>query len=83
MVLKQDRLMFGQQALLLLFDDGTLTLLFGSFEFLLGLLGLALGFVDSELLLPQTLDFPLVFKLTHTSSLGIHLLQSVVLCELL
>lgn len=83
MVLKQDRLMLGQKALLLLFDDATLTLLFLCLEVLLGLLGLALGLVDSELLLPQALDFPLVFKLTHTSSLGVHLLQSVVFRELL
>ena len=83
MVLKQDCLMLGQKSLLFLFDDATLTLFFCCLEVLLGLLGLALGLVDSELFLPQTLDFPLVFKLTHASSLGVHLLKSVIFCKFL
>ena len=44
---------------------------------------LALSLVDDELLLPQTLDFALVFQLAHAASLSIHLLKSVILCEFL
>ena len=54
-----------------------------SFEFLFLSFSLALSLVDDELLLPQTLDFALVFQLTHAASLCIHLLKSVILCEFL
>lgn len=75
--------MFGQQTGLLLSNDIALALLFLRFELLLRSFCLALGLVNRQFLLPQALDFALVFQLTHAASLGIHLLQTIVLCKLL
>ena len=82
-MLLQDSGMLGQKSLLLGFDNLLLALLLYSLLFLLGELGLALSLVDDELFLPQALDFSLMFLLAHATLLSIHLLQSVVLCELL
>jgi len=51
-VLLKNSCMLGQQSLFLHLDDVALALLFCLLEFLFGLLGLALGLVDGELLLP-------------------------------
>ena len=64
-------------------DNVALSALLLSFEFLFLSFSLALSLVDDELLLPQTLDFALVFQLAHATSLCIHLLKSVILCEFL
>lgn len=81
-VLLEDGGVLGQETLLLLLDDGALTNFFLLLELLLGLLESALLLVDSQLFLPQALDFALVLQLAHASSLSVHLLQSLVLCEL-
>ena len=83
MVLLKDGCMLGQKTQLLLLDDRTLTVLFLLLEVLLGLLSHTLLLVDCELLLPQAFDLALVFQLAHASPLSVHLLQSIVLCELL
>ena len=82
-VLLEDGGVLGQESGLLFRDDVALSSLLLSLEFLLLSFGLALGLVDDELLLPQTLDFALVFQLAHAASLSIHLLESVVLREFL
>ena len=75
--------MLSQESGLLVCDNIALSSLLLSFEFLLCSFSLALSLVDDELFLPQTLDFALVFQLTHAASLRIHLLESIVLCEFL
>ena len=82
-MLLKDGGVLGQESCLLLLDDGSLAALFLLLKLLLGKLSLSLLLVDSELLLPESLDFALVFQLTHAASLSVHLLKSVILCELL
>ena len=50
---------------------------------MLGNLRFSLSLIDGKFLLPQTLDLALMFQLTHAAPLSIHLLQSIILCELL
>ena len=83
MVLLKDGSVLGKQSLLLFFDDGALAGLFLLFKLLLGSLGLSLGLVDCQLLLPEALDLALMLLFAHAASLSVHLLQSIVLCELL
>ena len=75
--------MLGQETRLLLLDDGALAGFLLSLKLLLGELGLALLFVNRQLLLPESLDLALVFQFAHAAPLGVHLLQPVILCELL
>ena len=82
-VLLQNGGVLSQQSLLLLLDDVALTGLFLSLKLLLGELRLTLLLVNRQLLLPESLDLALVFQFTHATPLRIHLLQSVILCELL
>lgn len=82
-MLLQDRSVLGQKSLLLHRDDVSLAALLLRLKLLLCELGLTLLLVNSQLLLPESLDLPLVFQLTHATSLGVHLLESVILCELL
>ena len=44
---------------------------------------LSLGTIDHELLLPQLLDIALVLLFAHSSLVGVHLLEALVLGELL
>ena len=83
MVLLKDGSVLGKQSLLLFFDDGALAGLFLLLKLLLGSLGLSLGLVDCQLLLPEALDLALMLLFAHAASLSVHLLQSIVLCELL
>ena len=82
MVLLENGSVLGQESLLLDIDDVALTTLFLLLILLLSKFSLTLLLVDGKLLLPQALDFSLVFELAHAASLGIHLLKSVILCEL-
>ena len=82
-MLLKDSGVLGQESSFLFLDNIALSCLFLSLEFLLLSFSLALSLVDNELLLPQTLDFALVFQLTHAASLSIHLLKSVIFCEFL
>ena len=82
-MLLEDGGVLGQQPLLLLLDDLALTTLLLRLELRLGHLSRALCFVNDELLLPQALDLALVFQLAHAALLSIHLLQALILRELL
>ena len=82
-MLLKDSCVFSQESSLLFLDNIALSALLLSLEFLLLSFSLALSLVDDKLLLPQTLDFALVFQLAHAASLSIHLLKSVILCEFL
>ena len=73
----------GQQSLLFHCDNVGLTSLLLTLVLQLGRLGFSLGLVDGQLLLPETLDLSLVFQLAHASPLSIHLLELLVLSELL
>jgi len=75
--------MLGKETLLLHLDDIALATLLLSLELLLLKLCITLGLVDDEFLLPQALDLTLVLQLTHAALLSIHLLQALVLRELL
>ena len=81
-MLLKDSSVLSQESGLLFLDNIALSYFLLSFEFLLCSFSLALSLVNDELFLPQTLDFALVFQLAHAASLRIHLLESVVLCEL-
>ena len=83
MVLLQNGGMLGQQSLLLLLDDVALAGLLLRLKLLLCELGLPLLLVNRQLLLPESLDLALVFQFTHATPLRVHLLQSVILRELL
>lgn len=83
MVLLQDSSVFSQEPLLLDFDDGFLTFLLLSLKLLLSKLSLTLLLVNSKFLLPEAFDLSLVFQFAHAASLGIHLLQTVILGKLL
>lgn len=82
-MLLQDSGMLGQESLLLQLYNGHLSellVLFGnSFLFL----DLTLSTVNSESVLPETLDLALVFQLTHAPLLGVHLLETFILGKLL
>lgn len=65
------------------FDNGLHSLLFCDLSLAFANFDLSLLLVYKQLLLPETLDLSLVFKLPHAALLGIHLLQPFVLCELL
>lgn len=82
-MLLKDGGVLSQQSSFLDVDDISLTTLFLLFKLLLGKFGLALLLVDSKLFLPKALDFSLMFEFTHAASLRIHLLESVILGELL
>lgn len=83
MVLLQNGGVLGQQSLLLLLDDVALAGLLLRLKLLLCELGLPLLLVNRQLLLPESLDLALVFQFTHATPLRVHLLQSVILRELL
>lgn len=74
--------MFGEKSLLLLFNNVSLVLVEGHLLLSLSELDGALLFVDDELLLPKTLNFTSVFKLTHTSLLLSHLLKTLIFSKL-
>ena len=75
--------MFGKQSLLLLLDNVGLSNLLLSLSFLFCLFGLSLLLVDNKLILPELFHLTLVFLLAHTSSLSVHLLETLILGELL
>merc|ERR1712151_1403555 len=79
----KDCSVFGKQSLLLLLDNIGLSDLLLSLSFLFCLFGLSLLLVDDKLILPQLLHLSLVFLLAHPSSLGVHLLETLILGELL
>lgn len=75
--------MLSEKSLLFFFDGLLLECLqVGCFLSLL-VFGLALQPVHLELLLPQLLDVSLVLQFAHSSLLSIHLLEPLVLGELL
>ena len=83
MVLTENLAMLAQQSLLLHFDYRILSRFLLLCNSPLLELHLALSSVDLKLLLPETLDFTFVLKFLHTLLLGVHLLDAVVLRELL
>jgi len=73
----------GQETFLLLLNNICESLFFGELGGTLVNLQLALGLVDDQLILPEALDFALVLYLAHASLLRIHLLETLILGELL
>lgn len=70
--------MFSQQSCFFLFDDRTHAGLFFLLRIKLLVLHLALSLEHCQLLLPKPLNLTLVFLLSHSAFLGVHLLQSFV-----
>ena len=81
-VLLEDFSMLSQQSLFLHLNNRHLSELFLLLSHTLLLLNFTLSSVDLESVLPETLDLTLVFKLTHTSLLGVHLLETLILSKL-
>ena len=73
--------MLGQQPLLFLFYECCLGNGLLPLSLLLFLLQGPLLLVNCELVLPKPLNFTLMLQLSHPPSLGIHLLQALILCE--
>merc|ERR1712195_75614 len=82
-MLSQNSSVLSQKSLLLEVDDGHLS----EFLVLLGgailFLDSALGLINGESILPETFDFSLVVLLAHASFLSVHLLETLILGELL
>lgn len=80
-VLLQNRRVFCQQSLLLLFHNSGLVLFLGNLGVALGQFDGALLSKDGQLLLPQALDLSSVLLLAHAALLLGHLLKTLVLSE--
>ena len=81
-VLLEDGSVLGEKTLLFFRNNLALAHFLLFLELLIAHLGLALSLVDKEFFLPQALDFALVFQFAHSTFLGIHLLQTLILREL-
>ena len=79
--LLQDCLVLGKQCTFLLLDNSSYTLFLQLLCSKLLNLVFALLLVDSQFFLPKSLDLSFMFKFTHASSLGIHLLKTFVFCK--
>lgn len=81
-ILLQDCGVLSEECPFLFFDNSSDSLLFCLLGILLLHFQLSLSLIDSQLLLPEALDFALVLLFAHAASLSVHLLQAFVLGEL-